>query len=188
MLFPCENIAYLAALFGQSAIDDMKVPTQYTSGRLKVLASDLTGLRRTIDGTTPLPQHHAHTGILLNNETMEWLTHLTLQQIAALLHYDSTAEKRNLTKSTALNEPIYKCTECKAAFDDNAKLQTHRFAAHKIRHPLRKLVTTPTCPLCMITYKNLRTCQEHISKVCGPRATAQTIRQLTLQVDTEAQL
>ena len=68
------------------------------------------------------------------------------------------------------------------------KLQTHRLAAHNIRHPLRKLATTPTCPLCMTTYKNLRTCQEHISKVCGPRATAQTIRQLTLQVDTAFQL
>ena len=117
LLFPHDSIAYLTALFGQTELDNMRIPTQYTSSRLKQLATDLNNLKATLANATHAPQHHAHTGIVLNSETMNWLSHLTKDQIAKILQRESSAEKWNNIKATAANEPIYKCTECTAAYD-----------------------------------------------------------------------
>ena len=69
--------------------------------------------------------------------------------------------------------------DCTAIFDTFGKLQTHRWITHNTRHIYRQLVTSNICPLCDSHYISKRICQAHITKVCGPRATDQTIRLLT---------
>ena len=99
-----------------------------------------------------------------------------------LLTYHSNAEISANIKLTASNEPVFKCESCSAGFDTNSKLQAHRYRKRNLRNPYRQLVTTATCPLCGQTYKSIRNCPDHITKVCGPRAKPQTIVLLTCQL------
>ena len=85
---------------------------------------------------------------------------------------------------------------------EKRKRKTNRFKqsgsqlryAHIIIRHLRKTTntqmqeaqTTSICPLCNQNYKSSRNCQDHITKVCGPKATPQTIHLLQVQL-TKAQ-
>ena len=98
----------------------------------------------------------------------------------------SNVERSSNIKQTASNNPAHASNMCTASFDTFAKLQTHKCKKLNIRNQLREIVTTPVCPLCNQNYKTIRNCQDHITKICGPKATPQTIQLLQPQY-TKAQ-
>ena len=87
-----------------------------------------------------------------------------------ILSAESTAERSSNIKQTAMNNPVFCCDQCTASFDTNSKLQAHKCKKHNIRNQYQQLVTTSTCPLCGTNYKTIRKCQDHITKVRGPKA------------------
>jgi len=189
LLHPMHNLAYFTAMFGTSEIDHMKIPTIYTSKRVKQLVVDLNVLHNLLPAGAKIKSDWNPTTEAIGKTTFDWLKKLTKIQLTLVLNSHSNVERSSTVKATVENAPTHVCLQCTASFDTYGKLQTHRYQAHNIRHPLRRLATTPTCPLCSRTYKNLRTCQEHIATVCGLRATDQTIRILTQALeDAEAKL
>ena len=179
---PIANASYLTAIFGTSEIDGWKLPTVHTSRRIKQLATDLQTLHFQLPETERCIETEPTLYNFMVPKHLQWLKQLDSTTMTNVLTYTSTSERSSNIKSTASNIPAYQCPNCTSIFDTFGKLQTHRWRAHNTRNIYRQLVTSNICPLCNLTYISKRICQAHITKVCGPHATDQTIRLLTESV------
>ena len=115
-------------------------------------------------------------------QLFQCITQISKEETTKLLQVESTAERSSNVKQTVINNPTNKCDQCTASFDTNAKLQTHKCKQHQQINQFRQLVTRPICPICGNNYKTIRNCQDHITKICGPRATRATVNILTDQL------
>ena len=128
--------------------------------------SDLTALNALL----PLPEK-CPGPITTRPAVLEWLQRLTKAQLKLALTCSSTAERDYKPKFGPHLDVSFTCA-CGKTFPTAAQLGTHRYSAHKQRHPWREAVLDPRCPMCMQDFSSLKTAQAHFQKVCAPRAEA----------------
>ena len=124
----------------------------------------------------------------MSAELLEWFIELPEAWLDVVLSNDSTADRSTATMFGPQNEPKHKCDvlNCNKAFDTLRKLSTHRYAAHRIVHPLRSLVSSETCPSCKTTFKSIVVAKRHFATICGLNATPQLLNLLQHRRDHPA--
>ena len=115
-----------------------------------------------------------------------WLAKLRVSDLRCVLSEVSSADRVYKPKHGPSMERTFPCLTCSKEFDTLAKMTTHAYKSHGTRNPLRLLVTTPKCPLCNKTTRNLAQAQQHFQRACGKQATPETILIMTRAIQQPA--
>ena len=93
--------------------------------------------------------------------------------------------ERNARKQFGPLNPRFNAHNALPLFCTNQRLQSHRTAAHAFRVPIRQLVVADIankpryiCLFCKHSYANKHVAQEHVQRVCGPKASAERISEV----------
>ena len=156
---PMHHAQALCALFGGVAWDPLP-PTFETVPYLQLLEQDLELL---------FPQGD-HEGDTIAPSLLQALGTATDTALRALLSFRSTHERGSAPVFGPRNAPIYKCTQCSAAFDTEQRLAVHAWSTHGTRNMWRAMIQEPQCPFCRCNFASLETAKRHVSRnVCGLR-------------------
>ncbi len=167
---PKSHFAVIAAAFGRPTWEVGEGPNISASKHLQLWLEDLKSLQKHIKPENIYPGE-----VNLSVECLNWLASLAKTDLAMLKEPFSSADRSRTTKKFGpTNFPRFTCPLCPKAFDTVSKLNAHKYKSHKIRHPIRKLVSTNICPFCARHLKNKRTAQGH-AQICAQRASPAVI-------------
>jgi hypothetical protein len=86
--------------------------------------------------------------------------------ITSTLSHLSDFDRANTLAVVPEEDKQVVCTLCGKKFLDGRGLFAHQRRTHKRAHPIRGLISTPTCPLCKKEFANLDGCRTHWQRVC----------------------
>jgi hypothetical protein len=99
---------------------------------------------------------------------MFWLSNITRTQLQIVTSYVSTADRIWAVKFGPQNELKFACA-CSERFESKARLATHQWSSHGLTNPIRQLVTSNICPLCKVTFKDIKQAKNHAQIICAPK-------------------
>ncbi len=160
---PWLRRAVMAVTFGTIAAAGRQLDE--TVDRASLLSKDLEKLA--VVTASMGERRYAWTDNL--GEAMRRLQEVQAAGMKKLQEFKSSTERMQRKRFGPQNEPLHACATCNKLFTTPGQLQRHRFAAHKEKHPHRKLVDSNTCPWCGLTYRDNLCARRHFQNVCSKK-------------------